>query len=153
SRPAAGSSSTSTSASGGCGGLGPVIGPPPRGGPSGGGGSPPPFGGGAPPNGPCESLADLRSGVPAIGVSQATGDGSTVFIIRGQWWPAGKPLTITLVGIGISADQPIVDQDGSFNYALDQDHDFFAGPIPPGTYTVRVTDPAGASAQARFRVS
>ena len=153
SRPAAGSSSTSRSASGECGGLGPVIGPPPRGGPPGGGGNPPPFGGGAPPNGSCESLADLRSGVPAIGVSQATGDGSTIFIIRGQWWPAGKPLTITLVGIGISADQPIVDEDGSFNYALDQDHDFFAGPIPPGTYTVRVADSAGASAQARFRVS
>jgi Protein kinase domain len=153
SRPTAGSSSAATSTSGGCGGLGPVIAPPPRGGPPGGGGSPPPYGGGPPPTGPCESLADLQSGVAAVGVSQTTGDGATIFIVRGQWWPPGKSLTITLVGIGVSAIHPISDEDGSFNYAINQDHEFFAGSVPAGTYTVRVTDAAGASAQARFEVT
>jgi Protein kinase domain len=145
--------STSPS-SGGCdGGLGPVIGPPPQGGsPPPGGGSPPPGGGSPPPGGSCVTLADLPSSSPAIGVSQPTGDADTVFIVRGQSWPAGSLLTITLVGIGTSRYHPIVDQDGTFNYALNQDHDFYAGSIPPGTYTVRATDSSGVSAQARFRV-
>jgi DNA-binding beta-propeller fold protein YncE len=86
-------------------------------------------------------------------VSQAIGDQATIFIIRGQWWPPAKPLTITLVGFGTSPVHPIVDDDGSFNYAINQDHEFFAGSIPAGTYTIRVTDRAGASALARFRVS
>jgi DNA-binding beta-propeller fold protein YncE len=99
------------------------------------------------------TLADLPPGSPAIGVSQPTGDADTVFIVRGQWWPAGSLLTITLVGIGTSPYHPVVDQDGTFNYAVNQDHDFYAGSIPPGTYTVRATDTGGVSAQARFRVS
>jgi hypothetical protein len=86
-------------------------------------------------------------------VSQAVGDQATIFIIRGQWWPPGKPLTISLVGFGASPVHPIVDHDGSFNYAINQDHEFFAGSIPVGTYTIRVTDGAGASAQARISVS
>jgi hypothetical protein len=135
-------------ASGGCDGLGPVIGPPPQDGPPPqGGGSPPPGGAGN-----CVTLASLPSGVPAIGVSQPTGDADTTFIVRGQSWPAGT-LTITLVGIGTSPYHPVVDQDGTFNYALNQDHDFFPGSIPPGTYTVRVTGTDGVSAQARFSVS
>jgi serine/threonine protein kinase len=146
--PVAGSSgyrTTPGSAGGGCDGLGPVIAPQPQGGP--------PGGGGPPPNGSCESLADLTSGAPAIGVSQATGDPTTSFVIRGQWWPAGVPLTITLVGHRTSDIHPIADHGNTFNYTINQDHEFFAGPIPAGTYTVRVTDAAGASAQARFRVS
>jgi Protein kinase domain len=152
--PAAGSTSPSVAgstspSSGGCdGGLGPAIGPPPPG-----GGSPPPGGGSPPPGGNCVTLADLPPGSPAIGVSQPTGDADTVFIVRGQSWPAGSLLTITLVGVGASPYHPVVDQDGTFNYALNQDHDFYAGSIPPGTYTVRATDTGGVSAQARFRVS
>jgi hypothetical protein len=138
---AAGSTSSS---SGGCDGLGPVIGPPPQ---------PPPGGGSPPPGGSCETLAELSSGTPAIGVSQPTGDAATIFIIRGQSWPEGGTLTITLVGVGTSRYHPVVDEDGTFNYALNQDHDFFAGSIPAGTYTVQATDAGGSSAQARFRVS
>jgi hypothetical protein len=138
----------STSASrGGCDGLGPVIGPPP------GNDAPPPGGGSPPPGTPCETLADLPSSMPAVGVSQPTGDGGTIFVVHGQSWPPGDRMTITLVGKGTSAIRPLVDNDGTFNYALNQDHDFFPGSIPPGTYTVRVTDPAGTSAQARFEVS
>ncbi len=151
-RPTAGSTSHSAAgstarSSGGCDGLGPVIAPPP------GGGAPPQGGGSPPPGTSCETLADLPSSVPAIAVSQPTGDGGTIFIVRGQSWPPGDRLTITLVGKGTSAIRPLVDDDGTFNYALNQDHDFFAGSIPPGTYTVQVTDPAGTSAQARFQVS
>jgi hypothetical protein len=142
--PAAGGTSTS---SGACTGLGPVIAPPPAGGgPPGGGGRPPP-------GASCASLAEAPPGVPAIGVSQPTGDGSTIFIVRGQSWPQGQRLTITLVGIGTSPIHPVADHDGTFNYAINQGHEFFAGPVPGGTYTVRVADADGASAEARFRVT
>jgi serine/threonine protein kinase len=130
----------------GASGLGPVIGngPPPGGG-SQGGQRPPP-------GGPFASLLDATPGIPAIGVSQPTGDSTTTFIIRGQWWPTGKRVTITLVGIKASPIRPVVDHDGTFNYAINQDHEFFGGLLPTGTYTVRVTDSAGQSAQARFTV-
>ena len=36
---------------------------------------------------------------------------------------------------------------------INQDHEFFTGGLPPGIYTVRVTDQAGASAEARFQVN
>jgi hypothetical protein len=138
--------------------LGPVIGngPPPRGGPPGGGppGAGPPGGGqGAPRRGPFATLSDARPGVPAIGVSQPTGDDDTIFVVRGQWWPKGQQLTITLVGVGTSPIHPIADHNGSFNYAINQDHEFFARSMPPGTYTVQVTDKAGQSAEARFQVN
>src|SRR5215469_7857851 len=126
--------------------LGPVIGVPPRGGP--GGGQNPP---GTAPS--FQTLADAAPGIPAIGVSQPAGDGDTVFVIRGQWWPVGKPVTVTLVGVGASPMHPIVDRAGSFNYAINQDHEFFAGVLPAGVYTIRASDAAGASAQARFEVT
>ncbi len=150
--PSTGGSTASSSS--GCDGLGPVIGPPQGGAPPPQGGeSPPPNGGESPPAGEsCVTLADLPSGSPAIGVSQPTGDADTIFIVRGQFWPPGSPVTITLVGIGTSRYHPVVDQDGTFNYALNQAHDFYRGSIPPGTYTVRATDANGVSAQARFMV-
>jgi hypothetical protein len=108
--------------------------------------------GGPPPGAPFRSLIDATPGIPAIGVSQPTGDQTTIFVIRGQWWPAGEPVTVTLVGFGTSSIHPIADEDGSFNYAINQDHEFFAGSFRVGTFTIRVTDRAGASAQARIRV-
>ena len=150
--PAAGPSSASSSSrdtgsprSGQSPELGPVIAVPPRGGP--GGGQNPPG------TGPFQTLADAAPGIAAIGVSQPAGDGDTVFVIRGQWWPVGKPVTVTLVGVGASPVHPIVDRDGSFNYAINQDHEFFAGVLPAGIYTIRASDAAGASAQARFEVT
>ena len=142
--PAATSSNPAAGASGRAGQsqLGPVIAaPPPRGGGSGGGQNP-----------PFQTLAGAPPGIPAVGVSQPTGDADTVFIIRGQWWPVGKPVTITLVGVGTSTVHPIADRGGTFNYAINQDHEFVAGALPPGTYTVQVSGAAGASAVARFEV-
>ncbi len=111
-------------------GLGPQIGPPPQG--------PPPT---------------PDSGPPGVGVSQLTGDSNTVFVIGGQNWPIGQRLTITLVGVGTSPIQPVVDNEGMFNYAINQDHEFFSGGLPLGVYTVRVTDAAGGIAEARFEVN
>jgi hypothetical protein len=76
-----------------------------------------------------------------------------VFVIRGQWWPVGQPVTVTLMGVGASPVHPIADHGGNFNYAVNQGHEFFAGALPAGIYTLQVTDAAGASAQARFEVT
>ncbi|HXW44602.1 MAG TPA: serine/threonine-protein kinase [Streptosporangiaceae bacterium] len=114
---------------------------------------PPPDNGSGPPGGPGSALADTTPGTAAIGVSQPTGDPDTVFVVHGQGWPVGKHLTITLVGVGTSPIHPVADGAGMFNYAINQDHEFFPGGLPPGIYTVRVTVPGGQSAEARFEVT
>jgi hypothetical protein len=47
---------------------------------------------------------------------------------------------------------PIADGMGTFNYTINQDHEFFPGLLPVGTFTVRVTGPNGATSQASFEV-
>jgi hypothetical protein len=115
--------------------LGPVLPPP--------GGGPPP-GIGTPVN---------DSGAPFIALNQPTGDKYTGFAVHGQNWPVDRPVTIVLVGVGMSKIHPIADDRGTFNYVINEAHEFFPGGMPPGIYTVRVTDAAGASAEARFRVN
>ncbi len=114
--------------------LGPIL-QPPGGGPGGPG-----------------AAGSVLAGGPGIGLNQPTGDRYTIFIVHGQNWPAGKSVTIALVGVRVSDIHPIADEAGTFNYAINQDHEFVAGPLPPGIYTVRVTAPGGASAQAKFEV-
>ena len=113
--------------------LGPVIGPPPQ---------------GAPQN---PALANA-AGKPVIGLNQDIGDSRTVFIVHGDGWPPGKPVTVTLVGVGSSHIRPVADDMGTINYAINQDHEFLPGGLPLGIYTVRITDASGASATARFEV-
>ncbi len=122
-------------------GLGPIM-PPPE------GQSPPP---GGPPAGSVP-IVDPTAGVPFVALSQPTGDGRTGFVVHGGNWPPGTQLTISLAGVGRSPDRPVADSDGSFNYTINQAHEFFAGEIPAGTYTVQVTGPHGLRASARFRV-
>jgi hypothetical protein len=48
---------------------------------------------------------------------------------------------------------PIADNQGNFNYVINQDHEFFPGLLPLGTYQVIVTQPNGARAVATFAVT
>jgi serine/threonine protein kinase len=114
---------------------------------------PPP---GAPGQGPPPGVlnpAVANSSSPYVALNQDFGDPNTGFVVHGQNWPANRPVSITLVGVGMSSIHPLADNKGTFNYAINQDHEFFAGSLPPGIYTVRVTDSAGASSEARFQVS
>jgi serine/threonine protein kinase len=116
---------------------------------------PPPAGQSPPPGGlPAVSapIVDPTPGVPFVALSQPTGDGRTGFVVHGGYWPPGAQLTISLAGVGSSPDHPVTDSDGNFNYTINQAHEFFAGEIPAGTYTVQVTGPHGLRASARFRV-
>jgi serine/threonine protein kinase len=99
------------------------------------------------------------SGAPALCVSQPYGDGDTVYVIHGSGFVPFATVTVRLVGVGVRPDRPVVspyrlvaDQEGTFNYAIDQGHYFFPGPIPPGTYRAMVTAPGGRKASAVFRV-
>jgi hypothetical protein len=94
---------------------------------------------------------------PELCVSQPFGDGYTVFVVHGSGFIRFQPVTVELTGGGISGvrlspDRPVADQQGTFNYAIDQAHYFFSGAIPPGTYRVEVTGPGGRSRTVSFRV-
>jgi protein kinase-like protein len=102
----------------------------------------------APP--PCP--ANPPGTTPVVCVSQPFGDGDTVYVIHGSGFVPHIPVTVTLVGKGASPDRPVTDMQGMFNYAVDQGHLFFPGPIPPGTYSVVVTAATGRSVRASFVV-
>ena len=61
-------------------------------------------------------------------------------------------MTVTLTGRGTSPDRPVVDQAGTFNYAIDQGHEFYPGLMPSGPHEVVVPSPGGGEARASFRV-
>jgi serine/threonine protein kinase len=90
---------------------------------------------------------------PELCVSQPYGDGYTVYIIHGTGFVHFETVTVRLVGVGVSPDHPVTDLKGSFNYAIDQGHRFFRGPIPPGVYEAVATAPGGRSATVSFRVN
>ena len=113
-------------------------------------------GGGPPPTGPPPALCttkDTVANTPQVCISQPYGDGDTVFVVHGTGFAPGGQVTVHLSGHGVSGDRPVPDQKGTFNYAVDQGHYFFSGPIPAGRYTVTVTAPGGQSASTAFIVS
>jgi hypothetical protein len=108
------------------------------------------LGPGGPPPSSCTSPG--QGSTPQVCVSQPYGDGYTVYVIHGTGFPPFTPVTVRLVGVGVSADHPRADMQGTFNYAIDQGHYFFRGPIPPSTYTVVVTGTGGRTASVSFQV-
>ena len=149
SSPAASSSaSPSSAASGRSGvdqaGLGPVMGLP--------AGQSPPPGAAIPPPGEAPSVIDPTPGIPFIGLNQPIGDSNTGFMIHGGNWPPGKPVSIELLGHGTTPVPPIADRQGTINYVINQDHEFFPRGLPPGIYTIRAVGAGGRTATARFEV-
>ena len=110
--------------------------------------SAPGLGPAAPP--PC--ITPATSSGPELCVSQPFGDTATVYVIHGSGFVPGIPITVRLAGVGVSPEHPVADRHGTFNYAIDQGHNFFRGAILPGTYSAVVTAPGGRSASASFRV-
>jgi Protein kinase domain len=97
---------------------------------------------------------------PELCLSMPYGDGHTVFIIHGSGFQPSATITVQLIGEGIppdhlvtSPDHPVTDMRGTFNYAVDQGHRFFSGPIPPGIYHVLASAPGEGSAGATFRIN
>jgi hypothetical protein len=94
----------------------------------------------------------LASRTPQLCISQPYGDPETVYIVHGSGFAPNAQVTVTLDGVHASPAQVKTDEGGMFNYAIDQGHHFFPGPIPTGTYSAVVTAPGAGSATASFRV-
>jgi len=107
----------------------------------------------APPPGNDPRALAAATGKPAVSVSQPTGDGNTSFVVIGAGFAPGAPLTVRLAGIGVSPDHPEADNAGLVNYAINQNHEFFPGPLPPGVYRVVVSAPGGIRRTATFTVN
>jgi serine/threonine protein kinase len=97
------------------------------------------------------SLSARQAGRPHIALYQKFGDSNTVFVVHGEGWKPGEKITVALSGRA-SDVHPIVDDAGTFNYAVNQDHEFFRGGLPAGTYQVLVTASGGTRARASFTV-
>jgi hypothetical protein len=100
----------------------------------------------------CDMTPEVTS-TPKLCVSQPFGDSDTVFVVHGDGFVPGQPIMVRLVGVGVSRYHPIADQEGTFNYAVDQGHYFFSGQLPPGEYSVVATGADGRSARASFTVN
>jgi Protein kinase domain len=100
---------------------------------------------------PAEALPH-PGGRPQIALYQRFGDGYTVFVLRGVGWVPRQRIMVALAGVRVSPMHPVVDSAGTFSYAINQDHEFFPGPLPPGTYHVVVTASGGARAVVSFVV-
>ncbi len=106
-----------------------------------------------PPGGPPPSGVSSRlTGTPSIALNQRTGDGDTNFVLRGLGWIPGRRMTVAIVGQGASPDRPTVDLKGTFNYAINQNHEFFPQRIPPGLHEVVVTEFRGPRKRISFQV-
>lgn len=75
---------------------------------------------------------------PALTMSQSQGTANTDFVIHGTGWPPGQYVTISITGGKTSPTRIPIDYDGTVTYPVNQEHEFFAGSIPPGTYQVQV---------------
>src|SRR5215471_14577937 len=107
-----------------------------------------------PPPGPPPSAFPLAPrGSPQIVMLQPIGDPATVFLIHGTGWVPRSHVTVTLAGHGQSPVRPAVDLQGTFNYAVNQSHEWFPRQLPPGEYQVVVTGPGGRRARASFQVN
>jgi serine/threonine protein kinase len=100
---------------------------------------------------PCTNAAPDTT--PELCLSQPYGDGDTVYVIHGSGFAPFEPVMVSLDGKGVpSPDRPVTDEQGTFNYAIDQGHVFFHAAIPPGTYHVLVTASGERGVTASFRV-
>ncbi len=104
------------------------------------------------PRPPLSGASDRPTGNPSIQVNQPYGDGNTIFVVHGRGWPPGARITVGLAGGPRSPDAPVVDNAGTFNYAVNQRHEFFPETIPPGRYALVATAAGGRTVQVTFRV-
>ncbi|MBO2451186.1 serine/threonine protein kinase [Actinomadura barringtoniae] len=113
---------------------------PPRGGPP------------AEPDAPLSGAAQRPDGNPRILLNQPLGDGNTVFVVHGRGWPPGAQITIRLDKRPPSPSKPTVDARGTWNYAINQSHEFIAGKLPPGVHEVTASS-NGTVTHTRFTVN
>jgi serine/threonine protein kinase len=103
---------------------------------------------------PPPSPAGGTSDTPKLTMGQPLGAPYTGFQIHGSGFVPSTHVSVALVGFGTAKFEPLIDPKGTFNFTIDQDHDFFRNEIPVGTYQVLAKDSNGVqSARAQFRVT
>ncbi|GAA3209072.1 serine/threonine-protein kinase [Actinocorallia longicatena] len=81
-------------------------------------------------------------GRPKVVVNQPMGDKNTVFVLHGTGWRPGERISVRIGG-RTARTRPAVDRKGTFNYAVNQNHEFWRGALPEGNHIVTVTGKAG----------
>ena len=109
---------------------------------------------GPPPADPPQTPPNGLSTTPKLTMGQPFGDGNTGYVVHGSGFRPDTRVVISLAGHGSvpRREDPLTDRRGTFNYTIDQDHVFFAGQIPVGTYRVVARDTGGQQATAQFVV-
>jgi Protein kinase domain len=79
-----------------------------------------------------------KTEAPEVAMNQPHGDADTSFTVHGAGWHPGTPLTIKLDG-RTSPYRPVPDITGSFNYTVNQAHEFFPAGLPTGSHEITVT--------------
>ncbi|MEV4259623.1 protein kinase, partial [Spirillospora sp. NPDC049652] len=66
---------------------------------------------------------DRPGTAPRLVVNQPHGDGSTTFVVHGSGWRPGEAVRLTLDGSHRAPHPCVTDRRGTFNYAVNQDHE------------------------------
>jgi serine/threonine protein kinase len=93
-------------------------------------------------------------------MNQSQGDPSAAFVVEGQGFRPGQPLTVVLSEIGpppqnkpllniTSTVKPVPAANGTFKVPVSQ---LYSGPLQLGLFTVQVTAPGGSPAKTYFMV-
>ena len=98
------------------------------------------------------SFPPIPAGKPGVVSLNPVGDPNTTFVIHGAGWRPGTVVSIDLEGFGVSPIHPVVDLAGTFNYAINQEHEFVRGPMPARNYLVIATGAHDQRATAKFLV-
>ena len=95
--------------------------------------------GGGPPPGPPPGGTSQPSGKPQIMLNQPMGDGNSTFVVHGSGLKPGRKVSIQMDSGRVSPQMPVVDFGGTFNYVINQGHEFYPGKLPVGSHRVTVS--------------
>jgi serine/threonine protein kinase len=109
--------------------------------------------GGPPPGPPPEGGTSQRSGNPKVTLNQTFGDGNSTFVVHGSGLKPGRKVSVQVDGGRVSPQMPVVDFGGTFNYVINQNHEFYSGKIPPGSHRVTVSVSGVPKMGAAFTVN
>ncbi|GAB2840443.1 hypothetical protein GCM10027176_50330 [Actinoallomurus bryophytorum] len=112
-----------------------------------------PQGGGPPPGPPPGGGSSQSSGKPQITMNQSMGDGNSTFVVHGSGLKHGRKVSIQVDSSGVSPQMPVVDFGGTFNYVINQGHEFYSGKIPVGSHHVTVSVSGVRKMTADFTVN
>jgi hypothetical protein len=121
-------------------------------------GSPPVSGPGQPPPPPQTVCGSQDVASHMLCMNQSQGDPNATFVVEGQNFPPGQPVTVSLSEIDpqnqtlidvTSTFKPVTAANGTFKVRVSQ---LYSGSLKLGLFTVRATAPGGIQAQTQFMV-